>query len=115
MAKPIETIAGNVLENLVNQCLIVTDKKGKIIGRSNTPISAWLAMEYQADYGKIKFDVNVSAMGNGHYIVTVQDGEQIVFRAEGNYMVKPFNSKTTKYVSGKWENKLKREYTKLKR
>ena len=71
-------------------------------------------MEYRADYGKIRFGVNVLAMGMGSYIVTVHDGKQIVFRAEGNYTVKPFNNKAMKYVSGEWENNFKREYEEIK-
>jgi len=53
-------------------------------------------------------------MGMGSYIVTVHEGKQIVFRAEGNYTVEPFNNKAMKYVPGKWENHLKREYAEVK-
>ncbi|MDO8511231.1 MAG: hypothetical protein Q7S55_03635 [Nanoarchaeota archaeon] len=112
--KQAETITGKALDDLVDQCLIVTDRNGIILRKDGNPVSSFLSMEYQSDYGKIRFDVQSSAQGNGSYDVEVKDGRKIIFKAQGNYTASPYNSEAVKYVSGDWEKQLKKEYKKIK-
>src|SRR3989344_8243445 len=108
--KQTETITGKALDDLVDQCLIVTDRNGVILRRDSSPVSSHLSMEYQSDYGKITFDVQSSAQGNGSYQVEVKEGTKTIFSAVGNYTASPYNSQAVKYVSGDWEKQLKKEY-----
>src|SRR3989344_9672593 len=112
--KQTETITGEAFDNLVDQCLIVTDRNGVVLRKNSSPVSSFLSMEYQSDYGMIRFDVQSSAQGNGSYSVEVKDGRTTIFKAQGNYTASPYNSQAVKYVSGDWEEKLKKEYEKVK-
>ncbi len=115
MTKKIEpTIQGKALDDLVNQCLIVTDRRGRVLGKHHTTVTSFLSMEYQSDYGKITFAVYSSAMGNGSYKLTVTEGRTILFEASGNYTACPFNSKAEIYNPGDWEKKLENEWRRVK-
>ena len=106
-------LEGPALDELVNQCLVVTDRNGEIIGKDSTPVTSYLAMEYQSDYGKIIFEANSSAMGNGSYNLKVKDGRKTLLNVYGSFTARPFNNHASRYVSGDWEKKVKLEYQQI--
>ena len=115
MAEKSAVIQGEALDDLVDRCLAVAERKGRILGRNGSKVLSYLSMEYQSDYGKIAFQVISSTIGNGSYNVEVKRGRNIVFKAYGNYTSGPYNNQAEKYVPGNWENKLKDEYERVKK
>ena len=110
-----KTLEGPELTDLVNQCMIVTDRKGTVLRKHGTPMTAELAMEYLAPYGKIAFDLSIAAQGNGAYEVRVTKDKKLVFKARGNYMSRPFNNTLERYVPGRWQEELNKEYHEIKK
>lgn len=104
------TIQGEALEQLVSQCFFLTDRKGVCLERDSNPMTSFRCMEYQSEYGKIRFNVQRSAMGNGSYKLEVKDGRKTLFKAVGNYTSGPYNNLVEKYVPGEWEDKFKEEF-----
>ena len=104
------TLEGKALDDLVDQCFVVADRKGRIVEKNSSPVLSYLSMKYQSDYGEISFKVTRSAMGNGSYRIEVKDCGKVLLKAYGNYTSGPYNNMAEKYVPGDWQKKLKKEY-----
>jgi len=93
---------GNI-DSLVNSCLSFVDKRGKIISRSSTGLTASLEMDYEIGNLTFYFKVFSHCMGNGScYVLVKQDGN-IVLEAEGNYMEGASSMDAKTYLPGDWE------------
>lgn len=94
------------LNDLVNRCIIFTDRNGTVLDKGAHPFSTWLSMEYKSDNFSISFHVQNSPYSNGSSYVKVSYRKRIVLEAEGSFMNLAFDTKAKKYFPGDWEKKI---------
>jgi len=100
------------LQDLVNRCLIFTDRNGKVLNKVSTPVTSWLGMKYEGKDLYIQFSVAASAMGNGGSRVIVKHKGKLVLQATGSFTVAAFNLTAKVYIPGAWEKKIPTEFAK---
>jgi hypothetical protein len=94
------------VEDLMNRCMIFTDRKGKVLDKGSHPFSSWLKMKYAKDSFTIVFSAQQSPYSNGSCSVRVKRGRKVLLDASGNYMAGPFGVKAKTYIPGSWEEKI---------
>ncbi len=99
------------LQTLTNRCMVFTDRRGKVLGKSGNPVHASLHMKYDGGQGIIiEFTADSYVMGNGWCRVRVEENGVVVLDASGNFTVAAFNVTAKTYVSGDWENKIPEKF-----
>ena len=91
------------LDELVNNCLIFTDRNGRVLDKAGSPVSARLEMEYSQDDIYIHFRVQQSPYGNGSLSLKVKVEDVVVLQATGNYIGRPCGIVAKTYKPGSWE------------
>ncbi len=94
------------LVNLVNRCLVFTDRKGKVLAKEGTPVTSLLEMKYQGDNLLIKFFASNAAMGNGVCRISVKYKGELVLAAKGRYSIAAYDIEARIYIPGEWEKKI---------
>jgi len=94
------------LNDLVNRCIIFTDRNGVVLDKGSHPFSSWLSMEYKSEDLSISFRVQNSPYSNGSSHIKVFYNEETVLDVEGNFITLAFNIKTKKYAPSDWEKRI---------
>lgn len=94
------------LKDLVNRCILFTDRKGVLVGKGSHPFGSWLSMTYNDKSISISFRVQHSPYSNGSSYVKVDCNGETVLEAEGSFITFAFDIQSKKYVSGDWEKRI---------
>ena len=105
-AEPIADAHRDHIVNLVNRCLVFTDRKGEVLDKTSTPVTSTLQMKYEGNDFFINFFASSTAMGNGICWVNVKYKGEVVLAAEGKYMVAAYDTTATIYIAGDWEKNI---------
>ena len=101
--------ANQVLKNLIHKCMLLTDRRGKVLSKESNPAVSRLRMEYRADGLRIWFGVSVSARAGGRYQMEVKENNKTVLEAEESlvgFYNQPYNPEVSVYTPGSWEDKI---------
>ena len=89
--------------DLVYNCLVFVDQRGRIIEKTSNPMLSILEMEYKAGSLAFHFRAYSHCQGNGSLSLEVKDNEDVVFKADGTYIAGPYSMEAKIYKSGDWE------------
>ena len=102
----VNNVDSEKLLNLTWRCMVFTDQKGRVLGKSSSHISSFLEMEFREGDLYIHFRASKSGPGNGSCHLEVKKSEKVVLKTTGNYAVGPFNVKSEIYIPGDWEKEI---------
>lgn len=96
------------IDDLVNDCIVLADRKGTVKEDLSNSFSGYLSMEYVENHLDICFRTLIWGYSNGSLQIVVKQKGKVVLDAEGKFSVAAYNMKAKKYTHGKWEDRVKK-------